>query len=244
MPLDIMMKGGDKIVDRNYIASILVPKSTRTYEVVPHINILENIEKVMALYKPEYEMVKESFVTNRDEQRMFFKQYYQAEGKTDLIWGGRNGYDHKTAYAHGTGAGVFVCSNLQISGSDVNYVYDHNPGVWDKIVQAQLQTVFSIDSRLALAEKKRQKMQEISISDRRAFEFLGYLRGTQKIKANQLSAALEHWTNPPFEQFKERNAWSLYNSATWAFGKSKDPQTILQQHTDFDEVMVKEFDLA
>jgi len=244
MPLDIMMKAGDKIVDRQYITSLPVPQSTRTYCVVPHEKILCNIDELMKEHKPRYTLVKESFVTNRSEQRMFFKQYYQAPGLTDIVWGGRNGYDHMTAYAHGCGAGVSVCSNLQISGSDVNYVHDHYHGVWKKIVASQLATVLSVEERLEIAMKKRKKMQEIEISDRKAFEFLGFLRGTNKIKANQLSIALDHWINPPFAEFEDKTVWSLYNSATWAFGKSKDPQNILRQHTDFDEVMVKEFDLA
>ena len=244
MPLDIMMTAGDKIVDRKYITSLPVPQSTRTYCVVPHEKILCNIDELMKKYKPEYTLVKESFVTNRDEQRMFFKQYYQAPGQIDMVWGGRNGYDHKTAYAHACGPGVSVCSNFQISGGDVNYQHDHYHGIWEKIMASQLHTVTTVQERLEIGMRKRKKMQEIAIDDRRAFEFLGYLRGIQKIKPNQLSVALDHWINPPFEEFKAKNVWSLYNSATWAFGKSKDPQNILRQHTDFDEVMSKEFDLV
>jgi len=244
MPLDIMTKAEDTVVDRDFLFNLALPDSTKYYETVSHERIITNIEAIMEQYKPEYRLVKESFVTNRKFERMFFKMYFQAEGKTDLIWGGRNGYDHKTAYAHATGAGVFVCSNLCIRGTDANYIFDHRPGVWDQIMTAQLSAVASIDDRLKTLQARQDAMKQIEVQDRRAFEFMGFLRGNDKLSANQMSTALSHWTNPPFEEFKERNAWSLYNSVTWAFGKSKDPQNIIKMHTDFDDVMEKEFDLV
>lgn len=244
MPLDIGMTEGDKIVDRNFLSNVDIPKTTATYHPVPHLKILNNIEDIMGRYRPEYSLVKESFVTNKSHQRMFFKLYFQAEGKQDMIWGGRNGYDRLTSYAHGAGGGVFVCANMLIRGSDVNYVRKHTRGVWEDIVREQLRTVHSVEDTLERLAAQQDKMKQIELTDRQVYEFFGFLRGTSKLKANQLSTAIEHWNNAPFQEFEERTAWSAYNSVTWAFGKSKDPQTILQQHTDFHDVAEKQWELV
>lgn len=244
MPFDIMKKKDDRICTRNEIFGFTVPSATKTYWPVPHKDIVECIEDQMKQNMPGYGLDKEYYVTNKSQERMFFKLYFRHDSKPDLVWGGRNGYDKMTSYAHGTGKGVFVCSNMCVSGDDVNYIRKHTRGVWEDVQKAITESTLSSEERLAKMQRKVDRMIEIEITDRRGWEFLGALRGLGLLKPSQESKAFKHWNDSPFTEFEARNVWSLYNSVTWALGQSRNPQHILSSHTNFHTQIEREFELA
>lgn len=244
MPLDISKNCDDRVVTREEIFSYPLAEKTKTYWPVSHQQLIEQLESTMLKNQPKYKLEKESFVTNKDKTRMFFKLYFRGNGLPDLIWGGRNGVDKKTSVAIASGQGVFVCSNMCISGDDVTYVRRHTRGVWGDVVSIIEKETLSVADRLAIMARKTERMKEIKITTNEGFKMLGLWRGTGILKPRQETKAFEHWVNPPFEEFEDRNLWSLYNSGTWALGQSRDPQHILQSHTDFHSAVEKEFALA
>lgn len=242
-PVSIAHSMRDRVVDRETIISYPLPEVTNTYEPIAHKDILDLVEAEIGKNAPEYKLVNEEFVTNKDRQRMFFKLFFKAPNKPNLVWGGRNGYDHKTAYVHGFGSFVSICSNMQLSSEFSKTVQIHRPGCWDIVKAAVQKDAVRVRTAANEMRQDRLRFQFLGCKTRHGFEYLGVMRAAGVLTSKQMTDAMNHWRNPTFEEFEHRTVWSLYNSCTWAFGKGRDPQKILESHIQGHRWFKKEFSL-
>ena len=85
--------------------------------------------------------------------------------------------------------------------------------------------------------KDREKMINIPMNDDKAYEFFGRMLGYRIITPRQVTKALNHWRKAPYEEFKERNMWSVYNSCTESL-KSTPPQKVLESHIKLHQAAI------
>lgn len=222
-------------VQKEELCDFELPQATRSYGVVPHAALVENIE--MVLDKHNLPIVSSRFavqhVTREKKEikgaRMFgliTTDIADGEGgdSISLSFGFRNSYDKSMSVGMAAGGKVFVCDNLMITGEvqvlrkhTVNVRRDINPMIEAITIMSRKQHELDVEM------KERMKCLEISkepgmdlLGAMAAHGFLSYAGGS----GSMFALALEEWDNPSHEEFSDRNIWSLYNACTAANRKN------------------------
>ena len=75
----------------------------------------------------------------------------------------------------------------------------------------------------------RQRMQEVELSGDRAYEIIGLAFGRKLIGPRQFINVVREWRTARYEEFKDRNLWSLYNGFTEVY-KGLPIHVVMDRH--------------
>jgi hypothetical protein len=164
-----------------------------------------------------YEIRKEQYGVMRDGSRFFGTLDLGTpltQGVT-LAVGVRNSVDKSFPLGFCAGQRVFCCDNLAFR-SELLVRRKHTLNGERNFVKAIAGAVTSLQTfREAEAERIRRFMRtQVTADQADALILRAYEKGI--VGAHQLARVIHEWRNPPFEEFRERTVWSLFNAFTSA----------------------------
>lgn len=219
------------------LQDFVVPKSTNTYKAVPHLDIYN---KVMLQAKSiGFEHMRDQIEVTHGGNRAFMNiQFHTADPTLPFSVAARSTYDRSASLGIATGASVFICANLMISGSDTTIMRRHR-GTIQEDLDALIADAFA--SGKENYQKKiewREILKETGVTERQGEYLLAMANVEGALNKLSHKQAREHWLSAPFTEFQgDRSLWGLYNAMTWGAHKVR-PDAKLETHksiVDFTE---------
>lgn len=107
-----------------------------------------------------------------------------------------------------------------------------------------INTINQLDEHFQKIIRQSEQLHNIEMSKEQYAELIGRLFIIDKVVIpTQLNIISREIDEPSFEDFRDMNAWSLYNHVTYSL-KEAHPKNYLQQHTEFHNFMEAEFNLV
>jgi len=227
--MTLLLHCGGESATMDQLANIPLPKETKSYKPVAHIELANMLSSLATSLLPEFSLANSQFGLARDGAQLFGVHTYQnGDSALGLSIGFRNSYDRSLSVGIAVGASVFVCDNLMLTG-DLTVLRKHTTNVHNDIDGLALSAIYN--SRKAFDQIKRdaEVMKGIPLSDNEAYRMLGFIYGKGIITPRQIPVVKNEWLKPSHDDFEERNLWSFYNAVTESL-KSSPPQSIMERH--------------
>lgn len=226
---DLILHRGAMEVGRKDLDLIPVPAATSSYQPVSHYQLAEKMIDVAGNVMTGFTLHKEMYGVTRNGMQMFaVLQYKNSDQMLGLSIGIRNSYDKSMVVGFCCGASVFVCDNLAFSGQIV-VMRKHTKNVWNEIQERAIITCYEASHVYKQIQDDAERMRLVPLDMNAGYAHLGICSGHDFIGPRQYVVAQKEWQNPTHEEFKERNAWSLYNAITAAL-KSEPPASVMEKH--------------
>ena len=232
----MMLHCGGRSVSFAELQGVPLPEETETYTPVAFTDLITNAQEVASDLLTDYAFRDAQYALAAKDQRMFaILNFAGDDPEMNLSLGIRSSYDKSMSNGYCFGGSITVCDNLLFAG-DFVIMRKHTKNVFDDLRKQLIGTIYDFkkESKFQNIVKDREDMKNIRVETDDAYQFLGRMFGYGVIKARQLTTAVNCWKNPPYEEFKENNMWSLYNACTEAL-KSTPPNKIIQQHIKLHE---------
>ena len=227
---------------RDFLFNVAIPARTESYSPVSHRNILDATYE--QLDRHNLRVTSEGFNSNKSGTEVIG---YLDINHPDLNTLGmrlafRNSYDKSMSVAFAAGSVVWICENGCVSG-EIQYIRKHTGGVVQELNEKIITTINQLGEHFDKVVRHSQQLHNIEMSKEQYAELIGRLYIVDKvIIPTQLSVISKEIDTPTFEDFRDMNAWSLYNHVTYSL-KTSHPTTYLTQHTEFHSFMEREFNL-
>jgi len=233
----MMVHCGGQNVALEELRGFTVPGETSSYVPVGHYDLAVDMAHVGAeLLAPKgWGLEKEQYAVTRNGARFFGLHAYVREGENGmgLAVAFRNSYDKSMSVGIAFGSHVFICDNMALTGEMVT-MRKHTTNLLKDLEAAIIQKFFQVAGGFAYLQKFRDRMGEVSVPMVDGYRMLGELIGTEVLTPTIGWAAMREWQKPNFEEFGGRDAWSLYNSCTYAL-KAAPPDKIIEKHLALTE---------
>tara|TARA_R100000664_G_scaffold1672_5_gene4415 strand:- start:17081 stop:17806 length:726 start_codon:yes stop_codon:yes gene_type:complete len=230
---------GGRVASYEEICSVPLPEETDTYIPVSFGDIIKDTRLMADNFANQngFEFKDGQYALAAKDQRMFAILQYIGDNE-NMGWaiGIRSSYDKSMSNGLAFGSKLFVCDNLSFKGK-VTVMRKHTRNVKEDLQKEILHLLFTESNNFHDIVKDREKMINIPMNDDKAYEFFGRMLGYRIITPRQVTKALNHWRNAPYEEFKERNMWSVYNSCTESL-KSTPPQKVLESHIKLHQAAI------
>lgn len=215
------------------------PPTTNTYKAVPHIDIYNNImEQAKNL---GFEHMRDQIEVTHGGDRAFMNiQFHTADPTLPFSVAARSTYDRSASLGLATGASVFICANLMISGSDTTIMRRHR-GTIQEDLTSLIATAFAAgEDNYKSKVAWRELLKETGVTERQGEYLLAMANVEGALNKLAHKQARDHWLSAPFAEFQEdRSLWGLYNAMTWGAHKVR-PDAKLETHSaivDFTETI-------
>ena len=201
----------EKFVDRNEIALVQTPKGTDTWHPVPHIQVIESLEK--GIRKQGWEISDEQYGLARDDQKLF--GVMSIENSDNPEWsrtiGIRNSHDKSLCVGITAGVNVLVCSNLAFGGTAV-LQRRHTSGIdIEEMVEAGIATL--ADSFLSL-EITLDRLRDLYLTENQARTLIVRIAEADAIPSCDILPVFKEFQTPRHNEFGDPSCWSLLNAIT------------------------------
>lgn len=214
---------GGREVSWEELAQIEAPPPTATWYPVPHYQVLAKVRDTLTL--AGYDITRQQLSVAKEDKRFFgvLDLSSRIRDGVTLAAGIRNSNDRTFPIGFCVGSRVFTCDNLAFSSEIViskrhtRFGRDrYEEGIATAVsqlrhhVEAQGQWIDGLRSR----ELSREEADSIIL---RSYE-------EELIGARMLPQLIHEWRKPSYEDFRARNAWSLYNAFTTCLGRMMQAQ--------------------
>ena len=204
------------------LGKIPLPDKTRTYDPLPHADMAQVVRDVVTDRNPGFTFEDWQFGISHDGNRMFGVCRFRDPAVPTIGYavGMRNSYDRRFSAALALGGQVFVCDNMCFSG-ELMMMTRHmdNPII---TLRRQLLGYYSEhgNSHWGNLIESATCMEQLPCSQVDGYRMVGQALGQQIMTATVANACLNEWTTPSFDDFTNRNLWSLYNAGTLALKRT------------------------
>lgn len=227
--MSLLLHCGSESATLDELANIPLPKETRSYKPVGHVELASMLANMATNLLPEFEIVNTQFGLARDGQKMFgVHTFKNGDTALGLSIGFRNSYDRSLSVGIAVGASVFVCDNLMLTG-DLTILRKHTTNVHADIDGLALSAIYKSRNSFNQIKQDAQTMKDIPMSDDEAYRMLGLIYGRGILTPRQIPVVKKEWLTPSHDDFAGRNVWSFYNAVTESL-KSSPPQSIMERH--------------
>ena len=202
------------------LADIDLPEKTSTYVPVSHVDFINNTKDIASRVLNGHTLALEQYGIARDGKQMFgtltYKEgFHDSNQELGLSIGIRNSYDKSMSLGLCSGASVFVCENLMMTG-EVVAMRMHTGSIIDELKGLIFNALLKSEEKFSTIHADTQRMKEVSIEDAFAYSTMGKLYGYGIISERQLPVMKKEWIKPKYDDFSDRTLWSLYNAGTEA----------------------------
>ena len=150
----------------------------------------------------------------------------------------RNSYDKSAPAGLVAGTTIMICENMDFNG-EVKVGRRHTTELF-RDINGQLSA--GINAIMAGWQDQANRLngyKEVGLSDSEAHHIIALAFQNGACSAKQVADLITQWHNPNFNEFKERNLWSLHNAFTEVF-KQNSPTVVAQRsnalHVTLDKV--------
>ena len=212
--MTLMLHVNAKAVDYDGLRQLDTPPATPSHVPIPHFRVVDLVRTTVGMYG--HEIVAEHHGTTEDGSRYFGLLSLRSPytGYEDTV-GLRNSHDKSFPVGIGFGSRVFVCDNLAfIAEQSVKRRHTANlkrdlPGIIGEMIEP-----------LALHREAQartfDRYKRTLLTDAQADHAVLNMFRQGIVNIQRVPEVLHEWEEPSFEEFNERNAWRLFNAATFA----------------------------
>lgn len=228
---------GNELVTREQLDLIQVPEPTNTYTPVSHYDLTGRVKAISEVILKDYQLIGEKYAIARQGNQLFALLDFQTgDTETSLSVAYRNSYDRSMAIGIAVGSSVFICENLMLSG-DITVMKKHTKNVLTTLESTVITTLYQALQRYQSMQVDIRTLKERRISKDQGFQFLGLAYGHEILSPRQLTVAREQWVKPKYDEFADRNYWSLYNACTEAL-KTSPPMYVMENLTNLHQAIL------
>ena len=231
-------------VTMDALSEIEMPNKTRSYVPVSHIDFIRNTKDIANKVLDKHQLYKEQYGIARDGKQMFgtlsYKEsFHDNPQDIGLSIGIRNSYDKSMSLGLCSGASVFVCENLMMTG-EIVVMRMHTGSIIDELKGLIFNALLKAEDKFSTIHADSQKLKHHSINDKIAYELMGRAYGYGVVTERQLPVMKREWQKPQHEVFKGRTSWSLYNAGTEAL-KTTPPMHKMKRHIQMHNLFTDQF---
>ncbi len=239
---NLLLHCGAQAVTRMQVAEAKTPPSTKSWQPVPHLTVLNAVE--VALLERGLTIVNSAYALNRENNRFFGLLEIGANNSdSDYRWvvGVRNSHDKSFPAGIVCGTSVLVCDNLCFSGT-VKLARKHTRHILRDLGELAHQAVKRLVARFDEQDLRIEKYKRTAIRDETAHDLI--IRSVDAgVCSNQhIPRVLNEWRKPTHQTFAPRNVWSLQNSFTEVLkgnlnllpGRTEALHKLLDRHAGFN----------
>jgi len=228
----MLYHSNSNLVEYAEAVAVKLPEATRSYQPVSNRYLINAVKD--SIYNQGLTLSNLELALSSDNQKLFgcAKVMHNKLGIAPAICF-RNSYDKSMSVGLASGAKVFVCDNLQITGDSFTKLRKHTTYVMndvDYLVDAAVAAVVP-DFEKEILTIEEMELTPITLD--KGYEFLGLLRGKGVLNSKCFNIALKEWQKPQHECFPSNNLWSLYNACTEGL-KGLNASDAMQSMVKFD----------
>jgi len=200
------------VVTREQLALVPTPLATRSFRPVPHIELVETLERALGV--SQIGIRKEQFALRRDGSTLFgvLQLAYEDTPDGTAALGLRTANNRTMSIQICAGLSVFVCDNMVFRGDLIALNRKHTAGLHLRTEMNHAVLRFRDHFGRLTGEIERLKERTLSDGAAKAIIHDVFVNGILPIRL--LPDASAAYFEPPLEEFKPRNAWSLHNAFT------------------------------
>ena len=208
---ELMLHSGSEKVRRSDLMQIPLPMQTKSYKPVSHVHIAELIAE--EAYRRNYSIASEEYGLTNDGQKMFgiLRFHHNNHPEHTRALGFRNSYDKSLAVGLTVGLSVLVCDNLCFGGeTTINRKHTSGIAIEELIPEAFECLSYQFERLEENVEKLKYEYMPLSTAKLKIVK----AAENKVIPSCDILPVLDEYKNPKYEEFSDRNSWSLYNSFT------------------------------
>tara|TARA_R110002072_G_scaffold77138_1_gene180278 strand:+ start:6330 stop:7049 length:720 start_codon:yes stop_codon:yes gene_type:complete len=234
--MSLMLHAGAEPVELSALQTVPVPEATDSHVPIPHIDFLDFVK--MALQVKNHVVTTEEYGVTPDGMRFF--GVLQLESKygdyTDVV-GLRNSNDKAFPVGVSYGSRVFVCDNLAFVGDNV-VKRRHTAKLLRDLPGLVIEMIAPLADERERQFKSIQAYKSLKINRKLADFIIMESFRQQIINVQRIAEVEREWEAPSYEDFQDRNAWSLFNAFTHVLaGKvAGNPSSTQKLHNVIDGV--------
>jgi len=221
--LDLCLHCGAHRVNREQVAAVPTPPATRTWQPIPHENLLTQVER--SLDGKGLQIVQQAHALWGSGDRYFgLMELAHADMSSEygLVMGLRNSHDKSTTASIALGSQVFVCDNLSFFG-EVVLARKHTRFIERDLPGIVAQAVARLSDMRVTHDERIDAYKVTKFTDPQTHDLLIRAVDDRVLPVSYLPDVIREWREPRHEQFREDgpSAWRLFNAFTEALkGKS------------------------
>lgn len=226
---DLLLHRGAIAVPFEVLKTVQIPEATHSYMPVAHHNLASSLKTISQDILTDYALVGEQYAIARQGNQLFAVLNFKSDhSEMGLAIGFRNSYDKSMSIGIAIGARVFVCDNLALTG-DIAVMKKHSANVLNVLEDTAITTLYKAQYTFTGLIKDSEQMKACALTDDEAFKQIGLLFGHEVLSPRQIPLVREQWLKPKYQDFQDRNLWSLYNGVTESL-KGSPPLTVMERH--------------
>ena len=223
---NLVLHCGAREVTRTQLVEVPCPPPEGRWRPVPHHEVLDYAVK--ALDDAGYGVEKMSLGLARDDNRFFGTLVLKSAlvSGVSLAVGLRSSLDKSISLQWACGHHCFVCDNMAFRSEKVIARKHTTNGVL-RYQEAICRAVSELSEFREQESVRIKALTYRDLNDTQAESLLLRCYEQGVLSARTLPEAIAQWRAPKFEEFQERNAWSLFNAVTFAISDRRftNPQT-------------------
>jgi len=210
---NLVLHCGARSVTREYLASVPAPPSTDTWCPIPHIQLVNEVERSLAAAKME--IINQAYGLTVDNDRMFGLLQVASGGAEDYAYviGLRGSLDKSLSRGIAAGACAFVCDNLSFSSEIVmhrrqtTFINRDLPLVVDTAIG-------QLGKRWANQTRQIETYKHTAISDNDAAYLLLEKLAGDVFPEQKLPDIWREFKAPRHVEFEKGTVWAMFNAVT------------------------------
>lgn len=212
--MNLLLHCGAHAVEPAVLPSVYTPKPTRTWQPIPHHDLLGRVKDVLPMFG--LRVNHEAHALTHGGGRYFGLLEVQNGCDSDeysWVLGIRNSHDKSFPAGIVAGTQVLVCDNLAFSG-EVKVARKHTRFILRDLPELIQQATGKLIGRWQEQERRVDAYKLKRLADRDAHDMTIRALDTGVINTRQLPDVLHEWREPRHAEFQPRNTWSWFNAVT------------------------------
>jgi Domain of unknown function (DUF932) len=230
------LHSGGELVEYDALRQLETPPATATHVPVEHHRLVDLVRGTLSMFG--HEIVEEHHALDHDAMRYFGLMTLRSPytGYTDTL-GLRNSHDKAFPIGVSFGSQVFVCSNLSFMGDHV-IKRRHTANAKRELPGLLMEIIEPLALQREHQAKKFEHYHHAQLTDQQADHAIMQMYRDGIINVQRIADVAREWDEPSFEEFNERNAWRLFNAATFALNGriAENPAVTARLHQVIDGV--------
>jgi len=223
----LLLHCGAETVDREELFETSTPAATDTWYPLAHRDLVTEVEG--QLEDAGFTLDAESHALSHAGARYFgvFEVSIPDRPEQEHGWvvGIRNSHDKTYPAGLVAGSHVLCCDNLSFTG-EVRISRKHTKFAVRDLRHLTSRAVGQLGDRFQKLDERIMAYRERPLTNPKAHDLIIKAIDCRAITTTQVPQVLQEWREPSHDEFRPRNAWSLFNAFTEAH-KGINPQTII-----------------
>lgn len=217
-------------IDRSFLHSIKLPKETRTYKPVSHLeldNLIRDVAETSGfrISNFKYTSAREGLVVNA---RYIINDISDEDMSLQIGW--QNSYNKTLSLKFAIGAQVFICENGVVVGDVGAFKKKHSGDILYFAPETIEKAIRSAEAKFDQIRLQKEVMKEIIIDKRAKSELIGRLfLENNIITSTQLNIIKNELNTPTFDYKAPNSIWELYQFVTFSM-KDIHPTLYMNNH--------------